>query len=166
MAMLVISVVLSMGASIYSLVSKQVTLTGMTRDSRYAFYAADISAECALYWDIRHNYFATTTPAMTLTCNGVQPVFTAPPALPANGPCPAIPATAAAPLTGATYPYAVQFHYDYGSATSTSCAEVTVYKCLVNSTPNTIIHADGYSVSCGSRNTSVRSLQRSEEVQY
>src|SRR3989344_7320988 len=62
LAALVSSVVLAVGAAIFSIAQKQVTLSALGRDSQFAFYAADTIAECALYWDFRFEYFATTTP--------------------------------------------------------------------------------------------------------
>ena len=55
-AALVASVVLALGASIFDLAQKEVTLSSIGRDSQFAFYAADTAAECALYWDFRYSY--------------------------------------------------------------------------------------------------------------
>ena len=63
LAALISSVVLSLGAAIYQLAVKELELSSLGRDSQYAFFAADTGAECALYWDIRFGYFATSTPA-------------------------------------------------------------------------------------------------------
>lgn len=70
LAALVASIVLSLGAAIYSIAFKQVTLSSIGRDSQFAFYAADTLAECALYYDVRLNLMSTTSPPATIDCNG------------------------------------------------------------------------------------------------
>src|SRR3989344_3251569 len=63
LAALVASITLALGASIFAIAKKEVTLSSVGRDSQYAFYAADTGAECALYWDARHQSFPTSTPS-------------------------------------------------------------------------------------------------------
>lgn len=70
LATLIASLLLLLGASMFGLVRKQVLLSSLGRDSQFAFYAADTAAECALYWDIRHNLFASSTPPTEITCDG------------------------------------------------------------------------------------------------
>ena len=70
LAALVSSIVLSLGSSIFLIAQKQVILSSLSRDSQFAFYAADTGAECALYWDLRFNAFSTTTPATAPVCDG------------------------------------------------------------------------------------------------
>ena len=61
-AVLVSSVLLSIGISIFSLTVKELTLSASGRESQFSFYAADTGAECALYWDIKGiDVFATST---------------------------------------------------------------------------------------------------------
>ncbi len=72
LAALIASIVLSLGSSIFMIAKKQITLSSLGRDSQFAFYAADTGAECALYWDVRYNAFATTTVAATPTCDGKE----------------------------------------------------------------------------------------------
>jgi Tfp pilus assembly protein PilX len=62
LAALVSSIVLALGTSIYEIAQKEVQLSALGRDSQFAFYAADTAAECALYWDFRYSYFATSSP--------------------------------------------------------------------------------------------------------
>lgn len=70
LAALVASLVLSLGLSIVVIVRKSITLSSIGRDSQFAFYAADSGAECALYWDIRHDHFDEGAPPTDITCNG------------------------------------------------------------------------------------------------
>lgn len=51
-AVLVSTLVLSVGASIISIALKQIILSGSARDSQFAFYAANTGIECGLYWDL------------------------------------------------------------------------------------------------------------------
>src|SRR3989344_3569012 len=66
---LIASIVLVLGASIFQIAQKELTLSSIGRDSQFAFYAADTGAECALYWDIRHSYFGLATPPITPMCD-------------------------------------------------------------------------------------------------
>lgn len=69
MAMIISSLLLSIGISIYSITLKELILSSHGRNSQFAFYAADTGLECALYWDIKKNAFSTTTPS-TIECDG------------------------------------------------------------------------------------------------
>lgn len=142
MAALVGSLVLSLGLSIVAIARKSVTLSSIGRDSQFAFYAADTGAECALYWDIRHNIFASSTPPGDVSCDGETLSLD----LPGTPPF--------------TEPYSISFLYEPNGY----CAEVTVTKNATH--PRTEIHADGYSVTCTQIETSARSLQRSVELRY
>jgi Tfp pilus assembly protein PilX len=51
-AVLVSTLVVSIGASIISVALRQTILSGTSRESQYAFYAANTVMECAFYWDI------------------------------------------------------------------------------------------------------------------
>jgi Tfp pilus assembly protein PilX len=72
LAALVASLVLSLGISVFTIAQKQLLLSSLSRTSQYAFYAADAGAECALYWDLRHVAFGSTStdPLTELTCDG------------------------------------------------------------------------------------------------
>ncbi len=70
LAALVASIVVAIGAAIYSITIKELNLSATGRDSQFAFYAADTSAECALYNDINLQIFSTTTPPTSISCDG------------------------------------------------------------------------------------------------
>jgi len=83
-AVLISSLLLSIGIAILDLTLKEFLLSSAGRESQFAFYAADDAMECALYWDhnipggISGSSFATSTateltvnPA-DLKCNGIQ----------------------------------------------------------------------------------------------
>src|SRR3989338_4082828 len=69
-AVLVASIALSIGLSLYGITIKELIISSSSRDSQLAFYAADAGTECALYWDIQEKAFSTTTPTNTITCAG------------------------------------------------------------------------------------------------
>lgn len=155
LAALVASIVLALGSSIFSIAKKQVTLSSIGRDSQFAFYAADTGAECALYWDIKHDAFGASAPASAIACAGE--------------------ALAEQVISGSRLaaPYVIEFdlnlfaNADGQAGTSDDlgyCTEVTVSK--NTSAPFTVIHADGYSTPCNLIDTSSRALQRSVQLQY
>jgi len=60
-AVLVTSIVMAISLGIFSLIIKELKLSGASRESQRAFYAADAGTECAFYWDIHERLFSTTT---------------------------------------------------------------------------------------------------------
>jgi hypothetical protein len=156
LAALVASIVLALGSSIFLIARKQVTLSSLGRDSQFAFYAADTGAECALYWDIKHGAFGSSTPATAPHCAGQVLGETV---------------TDGDRSLGA--PYTIEFELDLfvdadgalGTFDDSGyCAHVSVRKNTSN--PFTVIHADGYSTPCETIETSARALQRSVQLQY
>lgn len=162
-AALVASIVLSLGASIYTIASKEVALSAIGRDSQFAFYAADTAAECALYWDARSDInphtFATssnssissvcTSSQCPLSCNGV------------TASSPNVTETASAATT--TYELDSLFSSKY-------CADVTVAKYYDPSAKaeHTDVTANGYNVNCTTlvNAPNAAALQRSVELHY
>lgn len=55
-AVFISTLVLVVGASIISVSLRQLKLSGLARDSQFAFYAANTGIECAMYWDLRESY--------------------------------------------------------------------------------------------------------------
>ena len=53
-AILVASLALAVGFSIYDLLIRELQLSEAGTQSQYAIYAADTGAECALYWDAKY----------------------------------------------------------------------------------------------------------------
>ena len=145
LAALIASIVLALGASIFTIAQKSVILSSLGRDSQFAFYAADTGSECALFWDLRFGYFATTAPVSVVNpdprCGGTTLV--------ASG-------------RSVTYPYTMTFQFEPNGF----CSIVTVSKAQSGSTVTTVIHADGYNTNCTIKDTAARSLQRSVELHY
>lgn len=74
-AVVTASVVLAIGISILNITLKEFILSGVTRESEMAFYAADAGMECALYWDYSQEGIAEATFAIdgnegSLSCMG------------------------------------------------------------------------------------------------
>ena len=142
LATLVASIALSLGVAVFSLAQKQVELSRLGRDSQVAFYSADTAAECALFWDRRYDYFATSAPASVVA------------------PAPQCDAeTLVASGRSTILPYTMTFQFEPNGY----CAIVTVTKSSTD--PQTVIHADGFSSACGSL-SAAKTLQRSVEIRY
>lgn len=62
-AVLVSSIVLSIGISILTISKKEVLLASSARDSMLAFYSADSGMECVRYWDVRGTISSSTASA-------------------------------------------------------------------------------------------------------
>lgn len=172
LAALISSIVLAVGAAIFGIAQKQVMLSALGRDSQFAFYAADTIAECALYWDFRCNYFATSESLINPSCNDPEPTCDTK-TLEATG----------RPTAEPFYPYTMTSQqidlFQDVAVSGDLCAQVRVMKCqgtfdasgnctLGEATDpvRTIVHADGYSTNCASILTSTRALQRSVELHY
>ena len=73
LAVLISTLLLSIGLAILDLAIKELNLSSAGRESQFALYAADTGTECALYWDLQQRAFATTTPR-AIFCAGNQVV--------------------------------------------------------------------------------------------
>jgi hypothetical protein len=58
-SVLVSSLLLTIGLSIFNIALKELAISRASRQSIYAFYAADSGRECALYWDTKIGNIAT-----------------------------------------------------------------------------------------------------------
>lgn len=77
-AVIIASAALTVGLSVYSLLSGEIRLSGIERDSTLAFYASDSGVECFMYWKqkkdstgVLYDPFSTTTAAKPIICGGV-----------------------------------------------------------------------------------------------
>jgi hypothetical protein len=140
LSVLIAAIVLALATSIFQIARKEITLSSLGRDSQFAFYAADTGAECALYWDVRFDYFATSSPGITPECDTDE-------TLNATG-------------HSSVYPYTVSFEFEPNGI----CSRVYVTKSQTS--PHTVIHADGFSTNCATIATNPRALQRSVELRY
>jgi len=164
-AVLIASLLLSVGAAIYDVASKDLTFSIVTRESNFAIYAADTGVECALYWDSKYagsanfssgSVFATSTNSQPpaagsgIFCNGADistvwsyPSYTAPMQNPA--------ASAATTTFSFSIPATVSSSY---------CVVVTVAKGIAGGSPYTTITSRGYNTcAVGSPNRIERAIQ-------
>jgi len=76
-AIVISSLLLSIGITIFNTTTKELRLSALGRDSQFAFYAADSGIECALYWDKKQKVFPESDdpdqqilpPSGTVFCN-------------------------------------------------------------------------------------------------
>ncbi len=138
-AVILSSVVLTIGLALLDLAYKQIILASTAKQSQIAFYAADSAVECALYYDQQHDAFNTNPDALTeVSCNG-QTI-----ALSSSGSAPKITTFTIPCPAGGTR------------------AQVRVYKNYTTA-PTTRIYANGYN-SCDSSDT--RRVERGLKVVY
>jgi hypothetical protein len=76
LAVLISSILIALGSAIFNIVAKEVLLSSSGRESQFAFFAADTGIECGLYWDLRQDAFATTSPLTEVTCGGSSATLT------------------------------------------------------------------------------------------
>ena len=69
LAIFISSLALTLGMGTFTLLYGELGFSITAKDSLNAFFAADSGVECALYWDIRQNAFATTT-TNNISCDG------------------------------------------------------------------------------------------------
>ena len=124
LSILVVSVILSVGLGIFDIMTKELKLSGLGRESQIAFYAADAGIECFFYWEIKHpdlvgtafSYYDSNPP--TIKCAGNS--FSIP--AQSNG------------------PYNLNINLS-----NNSCAKVKVTKSGLITT----VESRGYNIACG-----------------
>jgi Tfp pilus assembly protein PilX len=122
-AMLVGSLLLAIGLSIFSIVFRELGLASITRDSSTALFAADTGAECALYWEFKNSFDPDSSAAVPMNCSD-QPVS----AVVVN-------------QTVSTTTWAFTLPVGEVSAGKESCAEVSIEKNRISF--RTIINSSG-----------------------
>lgn len=151
-AIIFMSVMLSLGLALSSVSYKQAVLASGAIASQYAFYAADAALECALFADQRRNLFdyashATSHPDLitSVTCSGMT-----------------------AADTGYAYSSSrMVVSQRLSLYADTRCADVTVYKPKPG-TGTTYLFSQGYDVSCAAVNSASlgRIVSRGESIHY
>lgn len=174
-AVLVSTLVISISATVISIALRQTILSGTSRESQYAFYAANTALDCAHYWDTKNlgeaNVFVFPVPGTTdiavaesnnnnlidsVTCSGINIINGE------DGNTPweqnAVPGqtTFQLKIKNQAGPITDILPYEY-------CAEVTVSKQLNQTTVTTRIEAKGYN-TCDENNP--RRVERSLVQQY
>ena len=152
-AVLVSSVLLSIGLSIFNLTVKELVLSSSGRESQFSFYAADTGVECALYWDFKGtNIFATSS-------NSRIPS-------PANPDCVGVPININPSISGPSSA-TTQFTLNIPNVNPEYCAIVTVTK-LSSQPPiiNTVIDSRGYNTPCPIDTPNPNRVERALKVTY
>jgi hypothetical protein len=156
LATLLASLLSAIGLAIFNIAQKEVVLSSIGRDSQFAFYAADAGAECALYWDFKHDAFdptivyTTDTPRCAGTALNEFPTPYEEGSGADNQP---------SGLGGAGYGNVSSFWFE----SQGYCAYVSVTK--TDSPRRTYIESLGYSTKC-SNVTSSRRLERAVRLTY
>jgi len=169
-AVLVSTLVLSVGISVISIALKQVVLSGSGRDSQYAFYAANTGAECATYWDLASSsvFYTNSNPAtkdLNIKCLGMRITdedLTCNPDINSDqGWC--------SGLSGGFYQTKFRIKYDNDGIVAADrkpyCADVIVKKQIGvdNLVSTTTVTSHGYN-TCDS--TNARRIERALEFSY
>lgn len=138
-AVLVGSLLLAIGFSIFAIGYKELLLTSAGKESHVSFFSADSAMECALFWDQTQDSFNVTSPMGTITCGG-------------------IPLTVTSSVVGTTYLRTFSMTLAGGA----QCATVQVQK-IRDSNPRTQIDSYGYNTCVL---TSLRRTERGLRVLY
>lgn len=149
LAVVLASIVLSIGLGVANIVNKGIILASSGRLSQLAFYAADGGIECALYWDRSHIGFPTsifsTSTLSTPPANGVV--------------CVSEDIATTWTVSGQTST-AAKTTFDLGFPNGT-CSTVSVSK--TGSGVTTVIESLGYN-TCSTENP--RRIERAVRVKY
>jgi hypothetical protein len=164
-AVLVSSLLLAVGLSIFNITVKELTLSAAGRESQFSFYAADTGAECALYWDFKGtDIFATSTDDRSPS--------------PSNPDCvdsvgqPAQTITNSNYVTYSGYPTprtansaVTQFSINIPSVNPQNCAIVTIIKDSSSGIEKTTIDSRCYNTACSDTANPIRE-ERALKVTY
>jgi len=75
-AVLLSSIILSVGLAVFNILSKELLISSVGRESQFSFYAADTGGECALFWDTKQQIFPTSSQSVVysgpINCAGSQ----------------------------------------------------------------------------------------------
>lgn len=141
-AVIFMSVMLTLGLALGSLGYKQSILASSAVESASAFYAADAALECALIADQQNNFFTNPPMGASFACNGQN--FSVSTTTVSSRLRSVIRVTLGAPAR---------------------CADITVYKSV--STGSAYLFSQGYSVSCADVNAgNVRFVSRGISSHY
>jgi len=148
LAVLISSILIALGGSLFDIVSKEILLSSAGRESQFAFYAADTGVECALYWDGK-GMFSSSTPPTTgnpIMCGGMTVTdFQYTPDTP-----------------GDAYTYTATFSFEYDGVLTNPCTTVQVVRAY-RPAPQTSINSYGHNTCVLSSPTR---LERAIRVTY
>lgn len=137
-SVLISSLLVAVGLSIFNLTLKEITLSTAGRESQIAFYAANSGMECALYGDLvgdgtRSSFASNNTigALASVDCNGLN-------ALTASG------------QTSSSATTKFNFKIE-GTGDKSPCVEVTVEKVTASGKETTTIKSQGNNICVGGR---------------
>ena len=132
LSLLVISVVLSVSLGIFNIMTKELKLSGIGRESQIAFYAADVGIECFFYWEIKHPNLDDSAfkdgSSDTIKCVGSTVILSD---------------------TDTTGNSSYSFNLPFGAPTN-YCVSVNVEKKYSVKTITTTVESRGYNTACDS----------------
>ncbi len=166
-AVLVSSVLLTVGVSIFNLTLKELVLSSSGRESQFAFYAADTGIECAIYWDFKSAnpgiMFATSTASVAAWRNDLIDAHTPAPACVGTNLVASFKTVTASTPTSATTRFQLTIPTkDPQGADASYCAIVDVAKS--DALTSTLIESRGYNTACDSSDPS--RIERGLKVSY
>ena len=129
-AVLISSIILSIGLSMFNISIKQSILSATARESQSSFFAADSGIECASYWDYKYNAFVQSGYSGPLPRCANQDIG------------PLAPNCALAGDPGYDYKCVFTMYLEGANQTEGACAVVTVNKIV--SPAGTKIESRGY----------------------
>lgn len=130
-AVIVASVVLSVGISILNISKKEYLLASSARESISAFYVADSGLECVMYNDGLGNFSTSSTSIMPINCiNQITP--------------------SRSPIADEYGPYIFDFQFKTASGSGPACAIVKVIKSYNGTVAETMIESKGYNMGWNS----------------
>lgn len=131
-AILMTTIVLTLGLSLLGVLMQQISLSGAQRESGLSFYTSDSGMECALYWDINGDSFRNATP---ITCDGAAIAVSGPVVSPLSPP----------------RPNYVNETYAFNATFTSGCSDVTVIKTVntvTDAVATTTVRSKGYNTVC------------------
>jgi len=151
-AILLSTVILTIGLAILDIMIQQISLSGTERDSSRAFYAADSALECILYWDNIEKRFEGSGMYSDILCSNQTPEMRTPPSFPKPG--------------------SWQFEFWIDNVTTGTCAYVLLQKTAdIAGSISSIASSRGYNTTCpvdkdGNRILAPRRLERGLRATY
>jgi hypothetical protein len=161
-AVAIMSVLLLVSYAVTQIALKGTQFATSGRDSQFAFYAADTGLECAIYWDVKFDKFATSTPGNNISCGNFQ--LDTGESIPSNQTVVGTTTLTRIGGGGNANPVSVfGFNMNQGGNAMPYCTIVTVYKYYQGANLMTYIKSRGYN-TCDPNNP--RRVERGIEVTY
>lgn len=126
LSLVITGVILSIGLGVFEIVSKEIRISGVGRESQIAFYAANSGLECAFYQEIINDAFGVN-PISPLECGGGK-----------------------VPVTETRAENKFDFSYDLGDNSNSRCVKIKVVVDNNSNPKKTVIESRGSNMTCNS----------------